>query len=73
MSDMAQLIHGPHRVDLPLVESAEGGYGYDITKLRDQTGNVTLDNGFANTASCKSAITYIDGDAGILRYRGYPI
>src|SRR5690348_16173724 len=38
-----------------------------------ETGNVTLDVGFVNTASCKSAITYIDGDAGILRYRGYPI
>ena len=47
--------------------------GADICKLLRTTGLVTLDNGFVNTASCTSAITYIDGDAGILRYRGYPI
>jgi citrate synthase len=72
-SDAARLSLGDRRVDLPIVPSVEGGNGLDISKLRDQTGNVTLDNGFANTASCKSAITYIDGEAGILRYRGYPI
>ncbi len=60
-------------LDLPLVEAAEGNDGYDISKVLKETGNVTLDIGFVNTASCNSAITYIDGDAGILRYRGYPI
>src|SRR5205085_4523199 len=44
-----------------------------ITKLRDQTGAITLDPGYGNTGACQSAITFIDGDKGILRYRGYPI
>ncbi len=57
----------------PLVEASEGNHGYDISSLMKETGNTTLDVGFVNTASCKSDITYIDGDAGILRYRGYPI
>jgi citrate synthase len=61
--------------DLPLnvVPATEGASGLDISKLLPSTGNVTYDTGFANTASTQSAITYIDGDAGILRYRGYPI
>src|SRR4051794_23008256 len=58
---------------LPVVEAAEGANGLDVGKLLATTGDVTLDVGFVNTASCTSAITYIDGDAGILRYRGYPI
>jgi citrate synthase len=53
--------------------ATEGPAGLDISGLLRQTGTVTLDVGFVNTASCASAITYIDGDAGILRYRGYPI
>jgi citrate synthase len=60
-------------LDLKLVEATEGNGGYDISALLKETGNVTLDGGFTNTASCTSAITYIDGDEGILRYRGYPI
>ena len=60
-------------MQLPLVESTQGNDAYDISKLMKETGNVTLDPGFVNTAACRSAITYIDGDAGILRYRGYPI
>ncbi len=60
-------------LDLPVAEATEGAAGADISKLLSSTGLVTFDSGFANTASCKSAITYIDGDAGILRYRGYPI
>jgi citrate synthase len=61
--------------ELPLSEapSTIGESGYDISKLLSATGNVTLDHGFVNTASCSSAITYIDGEKGILRYRGYPI
>ncbi len=60
-------------LSLPVVEAAEGADGLDTSKLLSTTGKVALDNGFVNTASCTSAITYIDGDAGILRYRGYPI
>ena len=60
-------------IELPTVEGTEAPSGLDISKLLASTGQVTLDVGFVNTASCKSAITYIDGDAGILRYRGYPI
>src|SRR5450759_4521610 len=64
---------GDKELQLPLVESTEGNNAYDVSQLLEETGNVTLDVGFVNTASCRSAITYIDGDAGILRYRGYPI
>jgi citrate synthase len=61
--------------DLPLasVPSTVGESGIDISPLLRETGRVTLDHGFVNTASCQSAITYINGDQGILRYRGYPI
>ncbi|MFD9353331.1 citrate synthase [Streptomyces sp. NPDC060031] len=57
----------------PVVESTVGDQGFDIAKLRAQTGLVTLDSGYGNTAAYKSAITYLDGEQGILRYRGYPI
>ncbi|MBT9254013.1 citrate synthase [Phycicoccus sp. MAQZ13P-2] len=73
MTDGATLHAAGTQLDLPLVPATEGNSGYDISKLLKETGNVTLDAGFTNTASCSSAITYIDGDAGILRYRGYPI
>ncbi len=69
----ATLTAGDTTLDLSLVPASEGNNGYDVSQLLKETGNVTLDTGFVNTASCKSAITYIDGDAGILRYRGYPI
>src|SRR5687768_18492710 len=58
---------------LPVVPASEGAEGIDTSKLLSTTGQVALDIGFVNTASCTSGITYIDGDAGILRYRGYPI
>ena len=58
---------------LPLTPASEGPSGLGIGSLLTKTGQVTLDSGFANTAACASAITFIDGDAGILRYRGYPI
>ena len=58
---------------MPLVRATEGADGIQLGKLLAQTGLVTLDSGFVNTAACTSDITYIDGDAGILRYRGYPI
>jgi len=61
--------------ELPLavVPAAEGASGLDVGKMLSQTGYVTYDPGFMNTSTCESRITYIDGDAGILRYRGYPI
>jgi citrate synthase len=61
--------------ELPLrtIPATEGSSGLDVSKLMATTGQVALDIGFVNTAACTSAITYIDGDAGILRYRGYPI
>src|SRR5829696_8905294 len=58
---------------LPVIPSTEGSEGIDTSKLLATTGQVALDIGFINTAACTSAITYIDGDQGILRYRGYPI
>ena len=69
----ATLAAGGTTLDLKLIEATEGNGGYDISALLKETGNVTLDSGFTNTASCTSAITYIDGDEGILRDRGYPI
>ena len=59
--------------ELPTFVGSEGERAIDIAKLRDVTGYITLDDGYGNTGSCRSAITYIDGDAGILRYRGIPI
>jgi len=61
--------------ELPLarIPATDGNDGLDISKLMSTTGAVALDGGFLNTASCSSAITFIDGDEGILRYRGYPI
>ena len=58
---------------LPTYEGVEGEKAIDISKLRAQTGYITLDEGYGNTGACESAITYIDGDKGILRYRGYAI
>jgi len=69
----AVLRSGDIELQLPQVEATQGNNGYDVSKLLKATGNVTLDAGFNNTASCRSAITYINGDEGILRYRGYPI
>ncbi len=58
---------------LPTYVGVEGDKAIDISKLRKKTGYITLDDGYMNTGSCESAITYIDGEKGILRYRGYPI
>ena len=65
--------HGDTEIELPVVRGSENELGADISKLRAQTGMITLDYGYMNTGACESAITYIDGDAGILRYRGVPI
>src|SRR6478735_9774461 len=59
--------------DLPVVRATEGNDGVVVSTLLRDTGLVTVDPGFMNTASCESKITYIDGDQGILRYRGYAI
>jgi citrate synthase len=69
----ASLRHGETQVDLPVVRGTEDELAIDISKLRAQTGMITLDYGYMNTGSCESAITFIDGEAGILRYRGIPI
>ncbi|MFH2010741.1 MAG: citrate synthase [bacterium] len=58
---------------LPVIEGTEGDRAVDISRLREETGLVTLDDGYANTGSCQSAITFIDGEQGILRYRGIPV
>jgi citrate synthase len=71
--DQVALKHGDAELELPVVPATDGGSGVDVSSLLGKTGYVTIDPGFVNTASCTSAITYIDGDAGILRYRGYPI
>jgi citrate synthase len=60
-------------VELPIVEGTERERALDISNLRAATGHITLDDGYGNTGSCQSAITFIDGDKGILRYRGIPI
>ncbi|MFB4318857.1 citrate synthase [Actinomadura sp. 21ATH] len=72
MSDF-ELNHAGGRLPLEVTQATEGPSGLRIGNLMKETGQVTLDTGFTNTASTTSEITYIDGDAGILRYRGYPI
>ena len=67
------LSHPGGELSLPVVPATDGGSGVDTSALLSRTGFVALDPGFVNTAACTSSITYIDGDAGILRYRGYPI
>ena len=69
----ARLEIGGRVTELPAVVGTEGEVGIDIAKLRAATGAVTLDEGFVNTGSTTSAITFLDGEKGILRYRGYPI
>ncbi len=73
MADSAELRIGDKVIELPIVVGSEGERALDIRKLRSSTGHITFDPGFANTGACRSAITFIDGEEGILRYRGYPI
>ncbi|MGZ8830847.1 MAG: citrate synthase [Thermoanaerobaculia bacterium] len=72
MSSATLLLKGKE-YELPVTEGSEGETAIDITSLRAKTGAITFDPGYANTGSCASAITFIDGEKGILRYRGYPI
>lgn len=69
----ARLQVGETDLELPIVVGTEGEHAVDISGLRAQTGYITLDDGYGNTGACRSAITYIDGEKGVLRYRGVPI
>jgi citrate synthase len=73
MSETAKIEIGGNSIELPIITGTENEKAIDISKLRAQTGYITLDRGFKNTGSCESAITFLDGEKGILRYRGYPI
>jgi citrate synthase len=73
MSDYAELNIDGNSYQLPIIEGTEQEKGLDISKLRATTGYITVDTGFKNTGSTKSSITFLDGEKGILRYRGYPI
>ena len=69
----AKLTIGGKEIELPILVGTENDRAIDISKLLKETGHTTIDDGFANTAATSSSITYLDGDRGILRYRGYPI
>ena len=73
MADNVQINIDGKILECPVIVGTEGEKAFDITKLRSQTGFITMDPSFGNTGSCKSAISYIDGDKGILRYRGIPV
>ncbi len=73
MSEVARIILDGVEYELPVITGSENEKAIDISKLRGMSGYITLDPGFKNTGSTKSAITFLDGEKGILRYRGYPI
>jgi citrate synthase len=73
MTDAIKLVYGKREYELPVVEGSEGEKAIDISQLRATTGFITLDPGYANTGSCASGITFMDGEKGILRYRGIPV
>jgi citrate synthase len=73
MEEFVTLAYNGHQIQLPVVTGTEGEKAIDISSLRANTGFITLDPGYANTGSCLSAITYMDGEKGILRYRGIPV
>ncbi|HUH02577.1 MAG TPA: citrate synthase [Kofleriaceae bacterium] len=73
MSDTAKLIVDGREFELPIITGTEGERALDISSLRNQTGLVTMDPGYKNTGSTISSITFLDGEAGVLRYCGYPI
>src|SRR5438094_6285190 len=73
MEKTAELKLDGKTYQLPMLEGTEQERAIDISALRDETGYITLDDGYANTGSCQSQITFIDGEKGILRYRGIPI
>lgn len=73
MSEIAELKLAGQTIELPVIVGSENEKGIDVSTLRGKTGYITLDNGYMNTGACSSAITFIDGEKGILRYRGIPI
>ena len=73
MANTATLIYDGQEIELPVLVGSEGERAIDISKLRNQTGLITHDPGYANTGSCTSSITFMDGEKGILRYRGISI
>ncbi len=73
MQETAKLTIGDQTIELPVITGSEGEKAIDIGELRKKTGFITLDPGLGNTGSCQSAITFMDGEKGILRYRGYPV
>ncbi|MEP6468353.1 MAG: citrate synthase [Chloroflexota bacterium] len=72
-TDVASLTYGERSVELPVIHGSEDEVAADISKLRSETGLITMDVGYGNTGVASSAITFVDGERGILRYRGYPI
>jgi citrate synthase len=72
-TEQVTVAHAGGSISLPVIEGSEGEKAIDVGRLRAETGMITFDPGYANTGSCRSAITFIDGEKGILRYRGYPI
>ncbi len=73
MAEIAEIIVEGKKIELPVITGTEDEKAIDISKLRDLTGHITLDFGYKNTGSTKSAITFLDGEEGILKYRGYSI
>jgi citrate synthase len=73
MSEIAEITLDGKKYEFPVITGTEGEKAIDISKLRDETGYVTLDTGYKNTGATKSAITFLDGETGVLKYRGYPI
>ena len=73
MTEFAKLNYRNREIDLPVIIGAENEQGLDIAKLRSDMDLITLDEGYMNTGSTTSEITFLDGEKGILRYRGYPI
>ncbi len=69
----AALRVGDQELELPIVRGTDGDDAIDIGRLRGETGLITYDPGYGNTGACSSAVTFLDGEAGVLRYRGYPI
>jgi len=73
MTEFVKIVHGEKEYLLPLVIGTEGEKAIDISRLRQETGLITLDTGYGNTGSCTSNVTFMDGEKGILRYRGIPV
>ena len=73
MARTARLTFGDQTIELPVIEGSEGELAIDVSELRARTGLIMLDPGFVNTGVCQSSITYVDGEKGILRYRGIPV